>query len=175
MNLIAAVDMNWAIGKQDELLFRIRTDLRRFKELTRDNIVICGRRTVQTFPGGKPLAGRINLILSRQHDLDIEDAIMCRDQDELFAELNRLNFEGYDDSQIYVIGGASIYKLLMPYCSKALITYIHASVEDADCHLPDFGRLTNWIMQDKSEIMSENSIEFEYRTYINPDPETWHI
>ncbi|NLW11798.1 MAG: dihydrofolate reductase, partial [Clostridiaceae bacterium] len=52
MNLIAAVDMNWAIGKQDELLFRIRTDLRRFKELTRDNIVICGRRTVQTFPGG---------------------------------------------------------------------------------------------------------------------------
>lgn len=173
MNLIAAVDKNWAIGRNDELLFRIRADLRRFKEITKGNIVICGRRTVQTFPGGKPLAGRINLIMSRQTDLEIEDAVMCRDKSKLFAELKRLYSEGYDSSQIYVIGGASIYRLLMPYCSEAIITYIHASVENADCHLPDFDALPEWRLKEISELMFENDVSFEYRTYINPDPKTW--
>jgi dihydrofolate reductase len=114
MNLIAAVDRNWAIGRNDELLFRIRADLRRFKEITKGNIVICGRRTVQTFPGGKPLAGRINLIMSRQTDLEIEDAVMCRDKSELFAELKSLYSEGYDSSQIYMLLLVLvIYRLLM--------------------------------------------------------------
>lgn len=175
MNLIAAVDRKWAIGRQDELLFRIRTDLRRFKEITQGNIVICGRRTVQTFPGGKPLAGRINLIMSRQTELEIENAIMCMDKDSLFTELKRLCSEGYDSSQIFVIGGSSVYRLLLPYCSRAIITYIHASVEDADCHLPDLDDLSDWSLQEASEIMSENGVEFEYRTYINSDPKTWQI
>src|SRR5690554_4310553 len=124
MNLIAAVDKNWAIGRNDDLLFRIRTDLRRFKELTSGNIVITGRKTVQTFPGGKPLSGRLNIILSRQTDLKIEGALICHDKEELFNELKRLTDADYDKSQIYVIGGASIYEMLLPYCEQALITYI---------------------------------------------------
>lgn len=173
MNLIAAVDRNWAIGRQDELLFRIRADLRRFKQLTERNIVICGRRTVQTFPGGKPLPGRINLILSRQNDLKIEDAVMCKDEKELFAELNSLINIGYNDSQIFVIGGASIYRLLMPYCKQAFITYIEKTVEDADCFLPDFDILDNWYLHDVSDAIIEDDIEFKYRTYVNMSPETW--
>ena len=175
MNLIAAVDRNWALGRQDELLFRIRADLRRFKQITQGNIVICGRKTVQTFPGSKPLAGRVNIVMSRQLDLKIEDALICRDLTSLFTQLNRLYGEGYDSSQIFVIGGASVYRLLMKYCNRAFITYIHSSVEDADCNLPDFNDLANWSLQDTSELFSENGIDFEYRTYINSDPKIWQF
>ena len=127
MNLIVAVDNHWAIGNKNQLLISIPNDHKHFREETTGKVVVLGRKTLETFPQGLPLKNRTNIILSTKKDFQVKDAIVVHSVEELLEEL-----KNYADEDIYIIGGDSVYKQLLPYCSVAHITKIdHVYEADA--------------------------------------------
>jgi len=156
MNLIVAVDQNWAIGKGGDQLVYISEDLKRFKALTTGHPVILGRKTLATFPGGRPLKGRRNLILSATPGYQVEGA-------EVFPDLESLLAQAPEDS--FVIGGESVYRELLPYCSTAYITKIHAAFP-ADRYFPNLDEDGDWMVSDVSDMMEQDGLQFQYVTYV---------
>ena len=155
MNLIAAVDRNWAIGKGGDQLVYLRTDLKRFQALTTGHAVILGRKTLATFPGGRPLKNRRNLVLSRDPDFHPEGA-------EVFPTLEALLAAAPEDA--FVIGGGSVYRALLDRCSVAYITKLDAAWP-ADTWLPDLDALPEWRVAEEGEELEENGVRFRYVTY----------
>ena len=105
MNIIAAVDKNWAIGKNNELLVRIPMDQKFFRETTTGKVVVMGRKTLESFPNGLPLKNRTNIVLTHNPAYQVKDAIVVHSMEELHREL-----EKYDTNDVYVIGGQKIYE-----------------------------------------------------------------
>ena len=156
MNIIVAVDKNWAIGKDGDQLIYLSEDLKRFKALTLGHPVILGRKTLSTFPGGRPLKGRPNLILSATPGYQVERA-------EVFPNLEALLSCAPEDS--FVIGGESVYRALLPYCKTAYITKINAAFP-ADRFFPNLDEDPDWSLQDASGELEQDGITFCYCTYI---------
>ncbi len=155
MNLIVAVDQNWGIGKDGDQLIYLSEDLKRFKALTLGHPVILGRKTLSTFPGGRPLKGRRNLILSATPGYQVDGA-------EVFPDLDSLLSDTPEDA--FVIGGESVYCALLPHCKTAYITKINA-VFPADRFFPNLDEDPQWILQEISEPLEQNGIPFRYCTY----------
>lgn len=155
MNLIVAVDQNWAIGKDGDQLVYLKEDLKRFRTLTSGHTVILGRKTLATFPGGRPLKNRRNLILSRNPQFQAEGA-------EVFASVEELVQKA--DGDAFVIGGASVYEQLLPYCDTAYITKIHAAFP-ADTYFPDLDKSEEWEVVEESESLEQDGIAYHYVTY----------
>lgn len=155
MNLIVAVDQNWAIGKDGDQLVYLKEDLKRFRTLTSGHTVILGRKTLATFPGGRPLKNRHNLILSRNPQFQVEGA-------EVFASVEELVQQA--DGDAFVIGGASVYEQLLPYCDTAYITKIHAAFP-ADTYFPDLDKSEEWEVVEESESLEQDGIAYHYVTY----------
>ena len=155
MNVIAAVDQTWAIGKDGDQLVRIPADLKRFQTLTSGHTVILGRKTLATFPGGRPLKNRRNLILSRDPFFAPEGAEVFRDLDSLRAAA---------PADAFVIGGASVYQALLPFCSKAYLTKIHRTWP-ADVFFPDLDADPAWKVVEESEPLEHEGLFFRYVTY----------
>ena len=108
MNLIAAVDKNWAIGRNNKLLVSIPDDMKFFRETTTGKVVVMGRKTLESFPGKKPLKNRVNIVLTGDRSYQADGAVIVHDMEELHEELKK-----YPSEDIYVIGGESIYKQLL--------------------------------------------------------------
>jgi dihydrofolate reductase len=159
MNLIAAVDINWGIGNKGELLTSIKGDQQNFKNITLEKVVILGRETLNTFPGGKPLKNRTNIILSRDNNLKIENALVVNSIEELFKSI-----EHFNPDDVYVIGGQSIYEQLLPYTQTAFITKIQRSYS-ADKYFPNLDMLKEWELVSTSENHVENDINFTFNIY----------
>jgi dihydrofolate reductase len=159
MNLIVAVDRDWGIGLNNDLLFRIKADLRHFRNLTLGKTIVLGRKTLETFPNGKPLPGRTNIILTRQQHFHAEGAIICKDLPELWTALS-----GKDPDEIFIIGGASVYELLLPYCHRAYITWIDAATA-ADCRFPELSGRTDWQLTDPGTWQTEDQLNFRFQIY----------
>ena len=138
MNFVVAVDENWAIGNKNKLLVSIPNDMKMFRELTTGNVVVLGRKTLETFPGGQPLKNRTNIILSRNEDYAVNGAVVVHSVEELLEELKKYNSE-----DIYVIGGDSIYKQMLPYCDTAHVTKIDHAYE-ADSYFPNLDKDPEW-------------------------------
>ena len=155
MNLIVAVDENWAIGKGGDQLVYIRADLKRFKELTTGHPVILGRKTLATFPGGRPLKGRRNLILSATPGYEVEGA-------EVFADVDSLLAEAPEDA--FVIGGESVYRTLLDRCDTAYVTKIQAAFP-ADRYFPNLDAHPDWETAEQGEMLEEEGNRFRYVTY----------
>lgn len=155
MNLIVAVDENWAIGKDGDQLIYLKEDLKRFRALTSGHTVILGRKTLATFPGGRPLKNRRNLILSRNPQFQAEGA-------EVFFSVEEL--VKHADGDPFVIGGASVYEQLLPYCDTAYITKIHAGFP-ADTYFPDLDKSEEWKVTEESESLEQDGISYHYVTY----------
>lgn len=155
MNVIVAVDENWAIGKDGDQLVYLKEDLKRFRALTSGHTVILGRKTLATFPGGRPLKNRRNLILSRNPQFQAEGA-------EVFSSVEELVKQA--DGNAFVIGGASVYEQLLPYCDTAYITKIHAAFP-ADTYFPDLDKSAEWTVAEESECMEQDGISYHYVTY----------
>lgn len=155
MNVIAAVDQNWAIGKDGDQLCYIPADLKRFQALTSGHAVLLGRKTLATFPGGRPLKNRRNLILSRDLSFAPEGAEIFRDLDSLRAAA---------PADAFVIGGASVYQALLPWCDKAYITKIDHAWH-ADVFFPDLDADPAWRITEESEPMEHEGLSFRYVTY----------
>lgn len=156
MKIILAVDENWGIGKDNEMLFHLSTDLKHFKEETIHNIVIMGRNTYESMGGG--LTDRKNIVLSRNTDYRLDDAKVFNDYKEV------LSFVENSPKEAYVIGGSQIIDIFLPFCNEAIITKIYAS-RDADTYLHNFDKDNNFEIINKSGTNKENGIKFEYITY----------
>ena len=155
MNVIVAVDQNWAIGKDGDQLVYLSEDLKRFKALTTGHPVILGRKTLATFPGERPLKGRRNLILSRSAGFAPEGA-------EVFSDVEALRAAAPEDS--FVIGGASVDRQLLPWCDTAYVTKIDRAFP-ADCYFPDLEQDPAWERTEESAPLEQDGIVYRYLTY----------
>lgn len=152
MKLIVAVDEGWGIGKNNDLLCHIPDDMKNFRKITTGHPVIMGRKTLESFPNGKPLKNRKNIVLS-SGEIN-EDVIVCHSIDEV------LNIA---DDETFVIGGGSIYKQLLPYCNVAYITKIHKNFY-ADTFFPIIDE-TDWGLLEKSDVLNNNGIDFHFEVW----------
>lgn len=157
MIAIVAVDQNWGIGKDGDQIVYIPQDLKRFKSFTTGNTIVLGRKTVATFPGGKPLKNRRNLILSRNPDYRPEGG-------EVFPDLESLLEQVTDPDNTYVVGGASVYETMLPACDRAYVTKIEAQFP-ADCWFPNLDGDPHWEIYEESEPLEHEGIKFRYVNY----------
>jgi len=159
MNIIAAVDNNWAIGFRGQLLVSIPNDQRHFREETTGKVVVLGRKTLQTFPQGQPLKNRTNIILSTNPKYQVKDAIVVHDLKELFEELKK-----YPSEDIYIIGGESVYRQLLPYCDTAHITKIDHEYQ-ADTYFPNLDKNEEWEITADSDELTYFDIPYTFVKY----------
>ncbi len=159
MNLIVAVDKNWAIGNKQELLVRIPNDHKMFREETTGKVVVLGRKTLETFPNKLPLKNRTNIILSTNKDYQVKDAIVVHSIEELLLQLKQYNTE-----DVYIIGGESIYKELLPYCNVAHVTKIDHAYE-ADAYFPNLDEDQEWEVTAESEELTYFDLEYAFVKY----------
>ena len=159
MNLIVAVDANWAIGNKNELLIRIPNDHKHFREETTGKVVVLGRKTLETFPQGLPLKNRTNIILSTNPNYQVKDAIVVHSVEELLDELKK-----YADEDIYIIGGDSVYKQVLPYCDVAYVTRIDHAYE-ADAYFPNLDADEEWEVTGESEEQTYFDIAYTFVKY----------
>ncbi len=159
MNLIAAVDKNWAIGKDNGLLVSIPADMKFFRETTTGKVVVMGRKTLESFPNGLPLKNRVNIVLTTDHSYQVKDAVIVHSKEELEEELKKYNSE-----DIYVIGGESVYRLLLDECDTAHITKIDYAYE-ADAFFPDLDENPDWEIVADSEEQTYFDLEFYFLKY----------
>ena len=159
MNLIVAVDKNWAIGKDNKLLVSIPQDMKFFRETTMGKVVVMGRKTLETFPGGQPLKKRTNIVLTRDKNYQMKDAIVVHNVEELLEEL-----KNYEEEEIFVIGGESVYRLLLPYCKVAHVTKIDHTYE-ADTYFPNLDEMDDWEVTGVSEEQTYFDLEYEFVRY----------
>lgn len=159
MNLIAAVDKNWAIGNKNQLLVRIPADQKFFRETTTGKVVVMGRKTLESFPNGLPLKNRTNIVLTHDADYRVGGAIVVHSMDELHTEL-----EKYDSGEIYVIGGETIYRQLLDECDVAHITKIDFAY-DADAYFPNLDERDDWRVTADSEEQTYFDLEYYFYKY----------
>lgn len=159
MNIIAAVDNNWAIGFKGQLLVSIPNDQRHFREETTGKVVVLGRKTLQTFPQGQPLKNRTNIILSTDKKYQVKDALVVHNLEELLEELKK-----YNSQDVYIIGGESIYRQLLPYCDTAHITKIDHEYQ-ADTYFPNLDKDPEWEITADSDELTYFDIPYTFVKY----------
>lgn len=163
MILIFAVDENWNIGYEGDMLVSISEDLKRFKSLTKGNIVIMGRKTFEAVPGQRALPHRINIVVTRNQDFKGKDLYILNDLGNLDEFLKAIDPKG--GKKIFVTGGESIVKELLPKCNKAYITKILKSYEDADTSLPNLDANPNWEKVESSRVYRQGELKYRYVDY----------
>ena len=159
MNLIAAVDQNWAIGNKNQLLVRIPADQKFFRETTTGKVVVMGRKTLESFPNGLPLKNRTNIVLTRDKNYEVKDAIVLHSLEDLREELKK-----YPSEDIYVIGGETIYRQLLDDCDVAHITKIEFAY-DADAYFPNLDEMPEWKITADSEEQTYFDLEYYFYKY----------
>lgn len=159
MNLIAAVDQNWAIGKNNKLLVSIPDDMKFFRTTTTGHVVVMGRKTLESFPNQRPLPNRTNIVLTSDKNYTVKDAIVVNSIDELKAELAK-----YESDDIYIIGGESIYRQLVDECSVAYITKIDYAY-DADAYFPNLEEKNEWKLTGQSDEQTYFDLTYYFNKY----------
>ena len=159
MNLIVNVDKNWAIGNKNKLLVSIPADMKFFRETTTGNVVVMGRKTLESFPGGQPLKNRTNIVLTRDAHYQVKGAVVVHSLEELLEELKQ-----YPDESIYVIGGESVYRMMLPFCDTVFVTKIDRAFQ-ADTFFPNLDEMEEWEMTEEGEEQTCFDLEFRFTKY----------
>ena len=159
MNMIVAVDKNWGIGNGNKLLVSIPQDMKFFRETTKEKVVAMGRKTLESFPGGQPLKKRVNIVLTTDKSYKVNDAQIVHTVDEMVEELKK-----YPSEDVYVIGGESVYRQLLPYCDKAYVTKIDHAYE-ADAYFPNLDEMDDWYIAADSEEQTYFDLEYQFLMY----------
>lgn len=159
MNIIAAVDKNWGIGNKNELLVRIPEDQKWFRETTTGKAVIMGRRTLESFPGKRPLKNRLNVVITKDVNYRVDGAVVVHSIDEALAAVSE-----YDGDDVYVIGGESVYRQMLPLCNVAHITKIDYAY-DADAHFPNLDGMDEWKITQTSDERTYFDLIYEFVKY----------
>lgn len=159
MKLIVAVDENWGIGCKNELLVRIPSDQRMFREKTTGNVVVMGRKTLESFPGSKPLKDRVNIVLTKENRESLNGEVIVHSIEEALEEIKK-----YPKESIYIIGGETIYRQFLPYCDEAYVTKIEHKYE-ADAHFPNLDLDAEWKITEESEEQTYFDIPYTFVKY----------
>ena len=160
MKLIVAVDENWGIGKDGDLLTSIPDDMRFFRETTRGRVLVMGSKTLRSFKNAKPLPGRLNIVLTRS-GAKFDGTIVCESVEQLLKLLTQFSSE-----DVMVIGGGLVYRELLPYCSGAYITKMQFD-GGADTFMENLDRLEGWEVAGQSEIKEHEGLKYSFVEYIN--------
>ncbi len=158
MNLIVAVDERWGIGKNNDLLFKIKEDMAYFRAKTLGKVVVMGGNTLRSFPGGKPLKDRVNVVVTSNTS---EDVIAVKNLDELFERL-----KDFSDEEIFVVGGASIYRQLLPYCGTAYVTKVFADGK-AEAFFVNLDEAEGWSLDTAGEPITAGDYTIRFDVYKN--------
>ena len=164
MKAIVAVDEKWGIGKKNGLLFDLPADMAYFREKTLNKVVVMGSNTLKSFPGGKPLKKRVNVVLYPGGEKR-DDCFIVGDMAELKAELAK-----YDADDIFIIGGAMFYKTMLPYCDEVLVTKVKAD-GGAEVFYENLDEKENWRKTYESDPVITNGYEIRFTVYTNALPE----
>lgn len=164
MNLIVAVDSAWGIGKDGRLLFRIREDMKRFRHLTVGKTIVFGRRTMETFPDGRPLADRNNIVMTRSASFPDEGIRACRSAEALFSIIRPI-----PKTDVFLIGGESVYRQFLPYCDTAFVTRVEGDF-GADAFFPDLDTNPDWELTEIGEEMTDGTLKYRWSEYRNLHP-----
>lgn len=159
MNAIVAVDKKWGIGKDNDLLFSIPEDMKFFRTTTSGKVVVMGANTLRSFPGGNPLKNRTNIVLSTTIKRD--DCVVVDSFDKLLEEIKK-----YPKDEVYLIGGARLYKTLLPYCEKVLVTKVDAD-GGAQVFFDNLDENENFKCVFESETLETNGYKIKFTTYEN--------
>ena len=160
MREILHADKNWGIGKNNGLMFKIPADMKFFKETTTGNVVVMGSNTLKSFPNGKPLKDRLNIVLYPDGE-DRDDCKIVRSLDELFAEIKK-----FPPEKVFVIGGQMMYKTLLNYCTEVLVTKVEAE-GDADAFFENLDKNPDFELISVSEPVETNGYIISFTTYKN--------
>ncbi len=160
MNLIVRVDSNWGIGYKNELLNDLPEDMKFFRETTTGGVVVMGRKTLESFPGKKPLKNRVNIVITRDMNYQVADAIVVHSIEEALETL-----KGYDSNKVYVIGGDSIYRQMLPYCDVAHVTKMNYAFE-ADTWFPNLDEMDDFVVTAESEEKTYFDLEYTFYMYV---------
>lgn len=159
MKAIVVVDRNWAIGRDGDLLVHLPGDLAYYKEKTMGNAIVMGRKTLESLPGGKPLPGRDNIVLTGNRDFCNDKCRVCYGMNELIDCL-----AGYDDDKIFISGGASLYQQMIPYCDSIYVTQIDDEFE-ADRFFPRIDKSDEFELAWQGEEREENGVRYKFTRY----------
>ena len=159
MNCIVAVDNNWAIGYKNNLLVSIPADMRFFRDTTIDKVVVMGKNTLESFPGGKPLLKRTNIVVALEKDYKVPGATVVNSIEEAMEAVKE-----YDTNDVYIIGGGSIYRQFLPYCDDAHVTKIDYEYE-ADTYFPNLDEDDEWELTGDSDEQTYYDLEYRFLRY----------
>lgn len=161
MNLITAVDKNWGIGKNNQLLDHIPEDMKFFRQTTKGKAVIMGKNTFLSFPNEQPLPNRLNIVLTRDKSFNREGIVVC---DNLQSAIEWAK-ESYADEDIFIIGGDSVYRQAEPFCRVAYITKIHKAY-DADRFMVNLDEIEAWKVETEEDVKTEKGLELTFVKYV---------
>lgn len=159
MNAIVVADRNWAIGRNNGLLFSLPGDMKHFRTLTSGGTVIMGRRTLDSFPGGRSLPKRRNIVITRDPDF-------CREGCEIVHSPEAALALAGDGDDVWLIGGGSIYAALLNRCRRACVTRVDTAAPEADVFFPDLDALPEWTVEHTGEPITENGLTYRFVDYI---------
>lgn len=158
MRAIVAADEHWGIGKDNRLLVSIPQDMKFFRNETTGKVVIMGRKTLESFPQGQPLKNRVNIVITRNPSYKVKDAVVVHSVEEAIEESRKY------DGDVFVIGGESIYRAMLPYCDTALVTRIDYAYE-ADTWFPNLDEDEEWELTDEGEEQTCFDLEYAFTRY----------
>ena len=158
MKLIVAVDSNWGIGLRNALLVHIPSDMKFFRSETMGKTIIMGRKTLESFPQAQPLAGRNNIVITKDPVYQVKGAVVVHSIEEAIEESKKY------DTDVYCIGGESVYRQLLPYCDEAFITKIDHAYE-ADSFFPNLDEMPEWEMTETSDEQTYFDLEYTFTKY----------
>ena len=156
---IVHADKEWGIGKNNDMMFSLPTDMKFFRQTTSGHTVVMGGKTLRSFPNQKPLKNRVNIVLTRGQVCD--ECVVVRSFDELKQEMKRR-----ENEEIFIIGGGEIYKELLPYCHRALVTKVDA-VGGAEVFFPNLDKDESFVCIQEGEPIQDNGYTIRFTTYEN--------
>lgn len=160
MIMIVAADEKWGIGINGDLLTPLPEDMKFFREKTKDSVIIMGRKTLLSFPNGKPLKNRVNIVITTDKNFSEEGCIVCHTIEEA-AETSK----NYTDKEVFVVGGGTVYRQMLKYCDTAYITKINKTFEEADTFIDNLDKIEEWVIAEESELKEHNGLNFRFVTY----------
>lgn len=160
MKTIVAVDRHWGIGRNNDLLFDLKKDMEYFRQKTLDKVIVMGSNTLFSFPGGKPLKRRTNIVLYPGGE-SRDDCIVVQSLEELSDII-----KNYDTDDVFIVGGAMFYKTMLPYCDTAYITKVDADGQ-AEVFFENLDELDGWQCAEQSQPIDDNGVGISFCVYKN--------
>ena len=168
ISAIVAVDNNWGIGYNGDLLEHIPEDLKYFKELTTSHVVVMGSKTWDSLPK-KPLKDRLNVVVSSKPREVLGDMSIRIDMEELMVRMVYMKRNALvnpaEEEEWFVIGGGSIYQQLLPFCDRVYVTKIYKDHDNVDTYFPNLDKSEEWAPATCGQLLTYNDLTYQFWQY----------